>query len=456
MQFLIYAMIFFSTVIENLTERHAYFPKLVQLLPEGLTAVVILVVVAMGARQRFRFVRPEYLFVFAAITMVMVASIISNAVAPGVIFTGIRSYIRAIPLFILPAVYEFSEQQVRRQFKFLLFMAMIQLPFAVYQRMTVLEEERWTGDGVVGTLADSSFLSMYLIGAVCILTGMFLRKRINVWVYFGLFFYLLAATSINETKGTVILVPIALLVSAVVGSPPARRMRVVLLSTAMLAIFGTGFVAVYDYVQRFNPEAHGIVDFFTDSKKLEHYVDTNGGLGVRRQVGRIDAIVTPLAHLSKDPVQLALGVGIGNSSNSSLGPLFTGRYYPLFQHFLINSLSVFLIEIGVLGTFLVFCLYYLIFQDTLAVAKADDSLLGSIAIGWAGITLMIAISMPYKTMHISVFMSYVFWYVSGLIAARRLRLAAQLSEQSHTLRSPALGQARSIPAPAARGARYSR
>lgn len=426
MQYLVYAVLLAATVTEQLSYNRALPAKAalaVLLLPEMLSAIIILIVIFAGTRQRFRNVRAPYLIVFGAIALIMTCSLIANSVGPGAITAGLRYYARAIPLLFLPAVYEFTPNQIRNQLRFLLFMGIVQLPLAVHQRMTVLDQQRWSGDSVVGTFVDSSFLSMYLIGIVCVLTGMLLRKRLSPLHYFVLFFYLLAATTINETKGTLILLPIGLIAAAIVGAPPTKRLRVVLLSSVMLVIFGSGFVVIYDYVQRYNPYFVSITDFFTNERSMSRYVDTASSLGTHRQVGRVDAIVIPFKTLARDPVQLAFGVGIGNASHSSLGEQFTGEYFVLFQHFMITQLSVFLIEIGVLGTGLVFVLYFLILGDSLVVARSDDSLLGSLAIGWVSVTLMFMISMPYKTMHISVSTSYLFWYLSGMVAARRMRLA---------------------------------
>jgi hypothetical protein len=451
MQYLVYVILLAATVSEQLSYSHLFPGKsaiLVLLFPEMLSVLVVAIVIFAGTRQRFRFVRAPYLITFGAIALVITFGLIANTVAPGPITAGMRYYARAIPLFFLPAVYEFTPLQVKKQFRFLLFIGIVQLPLAIHQRMTVLEQQRWSGDSVVGTFIDSSFLSMYLIGAVCILTGMFVRKQISALHYFFLFFYLLAATTINETKGTLILLPIGLLAAAIVGSPPARRLRVVLLSSVLLVTFGSGFVVVYDYVQRFNPYFISITDFFTSEHAMEHYVDTKSGLGTRHQVGRIDAIVTPFKRLAGDPVQLAFGVGVGNASHSSLGEQYTGEYFALYDHFEITAISVFMIEIGVLGTALVFVLYFLIFNDALVVARADDTLMGPVAIGWVAITLIFIVSMPYKPLHVSVSMSYLFWYLSGMVAARRMYLANSAPQPSRTAavtHSPARNAGAAVP-----------
>jgi hypothetical protein len=422
MHYLVLAIIISVSLIDQLTASHI-LPKPLAFIPEVLSGLTVLYVVTAGARQRFQYVRTAYWFAFGGILLVMLCGAFANDVAPGPIFAGIRYYMRAIPLFFLPAVYEFKDWQIRQQLRLLLLFAMIQLPFAWHQRLLVIRTDRFSGDSVIGTLLDSSVLSIYLICAVCILTGLFLRQRISKVTYFVLFFYLLAATTINETKGTLILLPIALLTVVLVGSSPAKRARNFVLTVGIFVVFLAGFIPVYDYLELKNPYYIGIEQFFTNEKAVNNYLDTHSGVGAKHDTGRIDAIVVPLKRLSNDPVQLAFGLGLGNASHSSLGPQFIGAYFPLYAGFLVSSFSYFLLEIGIFGTALVFVLYWLIFRDSLAVARSDDSLTGSIALGWSGVALLVAVATPYKAMHVYESLSYLFWYFSGLVAARRMRLA---------------------------------
>jgi hypothetical protein len=431
MHYLVLTIIVFVSLVDQLSTDHI-LPRPLGFVPELLSLVIVLYVVVMGARHRFQYVRGQYWLTFGAIAAVVLCGAIVNNVAPGPLIAGMRYYLRAMPLFLLPAVYEFKETQIRQQLRLLLMFGVLQLPIAIYQRMIVMRGHRFTGDPVFGTLLDSSVLSIYLICSVCVLTGMLLRQRISKIVYFVLFFYLLAATSINETKGTLILLPIGLVATVLIGSPPAKRLRLAVLTVGLFAIFVAGFAVVYDYVQnvRTNHYYTSLGKFFLDEKQLDRYVDTHSGLGATRQAGRVDAIVVPLRVLSRDPAQLAFGFGIGNASHSSLGPQFIGEHYPVFHSFLVSSFSIFLLEIGVLGTALVFLLYWLIYRDALALARTDNSLIGSLAVGWAGIVVLTIFATPYKTIHTFASLSYLFWYFSGLVAAERMRLALGVRSQS--------------------------
>jgi hypothetical protein len=148
------------------------------------------------------------------------------------------------------------------------------------------------------------------------------------------------------------------------------------------------------------------------------------GIGSTKQVRRGDAIRVPLEYLVKDPVKMAFGLGLGNASHSNLGQQFVGTYYDLFQAFAYISFSIFLLEIGILGTTLVFVLYAFVFFDAVAVARTDtNGITGALAIGWIGVVTVMSAATFYSAIHAYPILSYLYWYVAGVVAARRCQLA---------------------------------
>jgi hypothetical protein len=406
---------------------------LLKLVPEMLSAVVTLVVILLGVRRSFSLVPPKYWLVFGTLVIVIVAGILANEEGSGPILAGARYYLRPIPMFILPAVYQFSDKQLQQQLRALLAIGFLQVPLACYQRWAIFSAGRFSGDDVYGTMMESGILSLVLIGMVLVVTGQFLRKRISGWVFVPLFFFLLIPTMINETKVTVIVLPIGLLTTLVTAAAPGKRMRTFLGGISMLVAFAAIFIPIYDAMNSHSPwkEGRTIEDFFTDQKTMANYMAQKKGaeLGMRRDVRRGDAITVPLQYLSKDPVQLAFGLGMGNASHSNLGEGFTGGYNGLFDKFLVTGFTSFLLELGVFGVSLIFLLYWLIYRDTLAVTRLDPGLTGSIAAGWIGVVATIPLATLYTVIQGYASVSYLFWFYSGLIAARRtqLMLAAQES-----------------------------
>jgi hypothetical protein len=419
---LILAMICSVTLAEYLT-RIAILPRPAKFLPELFSAIVAAYVLGAGVRQRFQFVRATYWLAFGSIAVTMVCGALANTVATGPLIAGIRTYLAPIPLFFLPAVFDFKEQQIRKQLLVLLGITLVQLPIAIHQRWVVMREHRWTGDEVSGTLLISSNLSIFLISCVCVLTGLFLRGRLSKPAFLALFFTLLIPTTINETKGTLLLLPLGLLITLVAGSQPGRRLRLIGLATVLLVAFGAIFIPVYDAMRKYQPYYTPITGWITDQEKVERYLNKDSAVGDTGRVGRWDALVVPLHELSRDPVNLVFGLGLGNASHSNLGEQFVGKYYHRLGPFTTTSASTFALELGLLSTTLVFLILFLVFRDSLAVARVDKCLTGAIAIGWCGVSAVITLATFYKAIHTFESLSYLFWYFSGLLAAARMRLA---------------------------------
>jgi len=399
-------------------------------LPELMSVQILLYVMAAGARRRFDGVAPKYWLTFAALVLVIACGIASNEVTTGPIVSAARLYARAMPLFFLPAVCDFSDKQLQQQLRLLTWIALAQLPIAAYQRWELWSAGRYSGDPVQGSLTDSGALSIFLICAAAVATGFMLRGRLSKPRYCVLLLLLLLPTTINETKVSSIYVPLGLLSAFIVGAKPGKRLRVVMASAVLISLFGAIFLPVYNYFEQGDPYARlgSLTAIMTDQRKMDKYMSSDlQSVGSRGEIRRGDALRVPLQYLSEDPVRLALGLGLGSVSPSTLGRGFEGRYYPLFGPFLQTSFTYFVLEIGVLGVGIVLLLYWLIFRDAFFLARHDDGIVGAVAIGWVGTTMIMCVSLLYTDIHMFESLSYPFWYFSGLIASRRVALARQPS-----------------------------
>ena len=403
-------------------------PPLLHFIPEILSCVLIVYVFIFGTRDRFQSVAPKYWLVFGALAIVIVCGIVNSGTGSGSIITGMRFYLRALPMFFVPAVMRVTDAQLKTQLKWLLALALLQLPIAGYQRWIIYSLGRYSGDDVRGTLLDSGILSMFLISAVLVLVGLLMKRRISKLWFTILFFLLLLPTTINETKVTVIFLPLGLLVTLLIGAEPGKRLRYAGLTLIALIGFGAIFVPVYDMLEEHNHYKVKLIDFFTNEQELDKYLIAHGrnrgtGIGGHKLSGRGDAIMVPVAYLARDPVNLAFGLGLGNASPSNLGKNFEGSYYRLFHSVLITSFSYFILELGVLGLILISVLYWLIFSDTLVVARHDVGLTGALAAGWTGITAIFFLGILYNVFYQFPSLAYLYWYFAGLICARRVALS---------------------------------
>ena len=99
-------------------------PALAKFLPELFSAIVAIYVIVAGVGQRFRFVPSKYWVMFGVLGLWLVCGILANGVGTGPIVAGIRTYLRPLPFFLLPAVVNFQDLQIRQQLKLLLGLAL--------------------------------------------------------------------------------------------------------------------------------------------------------------------------------------------------------------------------------------------------------------------------------------------------------------------------------------------
>ncbi len=164
MNSLVLFMIFVATTVGYLVRMDA-LPQVTKYLPEIISAFTFLLVAILGTRNRFQFVRPAYWFTFGALTAVIICGVLVNSVPSGPLFAGVRAYLRALPFFFLPAVYAFSERQIRSQLLLLFALSALQVPIAVWQRMQTAAIGGFSGDRTAGTVLLSGVLSIFSYAA---------------------------------------------------------------------------------------------------------------------------------------------------------------------------------------------------------------------------------------------------------------------------------------------------
>jgi hypothetical protein len=200
-------------------------------------------------------------------------------------------------------------------------------------------------------------------------------------------------------------------------------MRKTVLALATSAVFVVAFVPVYDYFMK--PRwGYGIVEFFTMEGRVEGYLESGAEVGSHRGVGRVDAVRVAFQVLSRDPSQLAFGLGAGNVSLSALGAQFTGEHFQRYGYFVESHASMLLWETGVLGLLLILVLFGILWADASKLSR-DGGFFPTLALGMTGVVAVFVVSLPYTRMSDSGALSFLFWYLTGLIAAERTRALAR-------------------------------
>jgi len=416
MQRLIY-ILFLAIFLTEFLSRSGAAPRVINYIPEILSGIAFVIVIIQAARQRYAHIRVIYWILFFFIVLHIIFGLVLNSTPTTVIFAGIRTYFKYIPLFLVPLVFTFTNEQIKKQLKLLLFLAIIQLPIAVYQRMTT---NKYTGDYVMGTLDGSGMLTIFMMCCITVLMAFYIRKQIQT-KHFLLFLALLfLPTTINETKITIILLPLALMIPVFFSTTGSQRVKRLIGSSIAGVICLAIFIPVYDTFMA--PRwGYGLLDFLTMEGRLSGYLSKSERKLELGHVGRVDAVVFPVQMLAEDPSKMLLGLGIANVSHSKLGDKFIGEYYDDYGHLIDSSLSTLMWEIGLLGVFLLLLLFYLVFKDALRLRMSEE-IIGLVALAWLSILCIYLLALFYGKIIPSNALSFLFWYFSGLIAAASARL----------------------------------
>ena len=417
-------------VVGDKWERFRWLPKPLAYLPELTGVAAIVLVVALGVQTRFRFVRPTYWIVFGLLLLTAAAGAIANNVEPGVLFAGLRNYLRALPWFFIPAVYLFGDRNLRQQLRWLLVICLIQVPIAIEQRIqTALGHRRFgieavTGDWTTGTLLQSGPLTIFLICAACVLAAFALR-RLLPWKKFAfLFLLVLVPTMINETKITLVLLPLGLALTFMHAGARRARIKQLLGATGLLALFLVLFVPIYDALTANREYGVPLSEYFTNPDYTRSYLFTNRDVGTSASnAGRGDALVVGTRDTLSEPVRAFLGLGIGNASRSALGDQFSGHYWRIYSPFTITGYTRIVLELGLLGFSLLSLFYWLVIKDARIVAARAGGATGALAAAWPAVTVIAFLTLFYTTIEAFASLSYTFFLYAGYMAAERMRLA---------------------------------
>jgi hypothetical protein len=423
MRFVIFLMIVSVLLGEYLTQEFS-LPRYIAWLPEMVSLLAGLIVIVRGIQTRFRDVDAKYFIVFGIMALHIVAGVILNQMSAGVVFSGIRIYLKSLPFFFLPLVVKFEDQDLKWQLLLIAGICLVQFPIAWNQQ----QMPGVTGDSVSGTLGISSFMSVFLCCTAAVAMSLYLKSKISLAMLIFFLALTLPATMINETKGTMFLLPVALLAPVIFlgKTPGTKKMKQTALTLVLIGGFFAAFIPIYDYYARWN---YGILDFFQMEGRVEGYLVKNSDLG-SAETGKIDSLFLPFKAARHDPTQLVFGLGIANVSPSSLGHGFEGEYFGKYGLLMGPTTALFLWEIGLIGTTLAFLILYLIFRDA-RVARKAEGMTGAIALGWIAVIGIMFIAWFYKKTVGSDALGYLFWFYSGVIAAASMRIRrTNMAEES--------------------------
>ena len=391
---------------------------------ELLSGIATIVIIAKIISKKTIALHFKYIAAFTFLLLFIIAGLIINQVQPGSAFYGVRAYFRFLPFFFLPAVYHFSNEQIKKIVMLIFILILIQVPLIFYQRFIEFSH-LLTGDVVRGTFKDPAHVAVFSIVVITFLITLYLRKKINLKLLLILIPILVLPAALNETKSVLFFLPMALIAPIFFIEERKKRLKEIFPIFIFGFIFIVIFVAVYNihYGKRWDGN---VVNMLLTEDRIEGYLHkgaTTKSDGTEKgQVGRIDSVTLPFQVFSNQPIKYLFGVGIGNAISKQTSKLIAGEYSHKFRMHggQVSTASQLIWEIGLVGFLLVLLVLFLIFRDSLALRHGNHTK-NNIALAWAAIFPIVFIMLFYKN---SIAMQQVmvcFWFISGYIASQRYR-----------------------------------
>ena len=385
------------------------------LLPELLAGVALLVVIARVLAGKRLLLDARYILFLVLLLFTIAMGAVAQAVPSGAVVSGLRDYVRFLPFFLLPAIYPFTGRQIKAQLVVLGVILAVQVPLAVYQRFFAFADRMHTGDVVTGTMTDSGTLSIMMVVGVAGLTVLYLKRRLSLMLLLGATAFLLVPTMLNETKATLVMLPVAMLAPLFLMRGAERPFRRLFPLIAVFAVAGAVSINVYNAMLQSHRDPEASLQQFWLEGGVQRYM-YKGSVEGDSRVGRVDSLQLALRGITERPLRAAFGLGVGNVSTAML-PGFEGEYAHYYDRYKISftQLTMLLWNMGFMGLVAFGIFYFATFRDALFLARwsGPPSILGQI---WAPITLIAVMCLLYKPILTSNEIIYPFMFYAGVLA----------------------------------------
>jgi len=400
-------------------------------MPEVLSVVTFFIVALRFAIKKELAIHQKYIYLILSYLIIIFIGTILNSTPIGALFIGIRFYFKHLPFFLLPTVHDFSDKEFRSQLQFLLPLLILQCPLAAYQRFVQYKGVP-TGDLITGTLESSAPLSIVMICSIAVIFALYLKKQVDVRLFLLTSCCLFLPTAIDETKATLIFLPIAFVLPALFsgGYGSLTKTKSLLTMALVGGLFISAYVPIYNhFIKAWGVWGHpnGILAFLQKEDELKNYL-YRGAKGTRgERIRRGDVIVLAYKNLSTDIRSLAFGVGIGNVMDSYFKSC-RGKYSEASRYRPETlALTHLFWELGLMGVIVYFVFFFFLFRDALLLRRSDD-IFGCFALAWTSVIVIIGLCLMYQNIISLNVINFMFWYFSGLVAAKTFKMRT-LSEE---------------------------
>lgn len=382
-------------------------------IPEFIAIFIALAIPFRTATEKQIGLPFKYVFLIFLYLGNILAGLVLNDITGWTTLAGLRIYTKFIPVFLAPIIFPFSERAFKLIILWIYGLSMAQLPVVLFQRF-VTYATSVSGDPMGGTLgvSASGILAIYLVTIMSFLVAFYFKEEIPLWIFLISGAGALLPITLNETKISFLLVPIAFIFPALFLRAKREAILRVLLILVILAGAFVSLKTIYDYYAE-RRWGYGIQGFISQPRTFEKYTK-------RRWDPIVDAFGVGAAENLKFAV---FGRGVGNCSEGFTARL-TGKYFRKAQFYNEGGMTFpkLVWETGIMGMLLFFAFPVLIFFDARRLARANDGITGAYALGMCSFTAFFSASCFYTFTLGSNVLVFLFFLASGQLVSLSTRL----------------------------------
>jgi hypothetical protein len=349
---------------------------------------------------------------------------------PFIYALGMRNYFKFSLFFFIPLMLrEPSFNRIKEQFpRFILVVAVLQLPIAVIQKVMYWGR---TGDVITGSLGAnaSGLLSQFLYMTLPLVIALYFEKRINIRQTIILALMIVAPTTINETKMTLIFMAVLIAVYVLISNKIKFKQKIatIVVGGMMMSAFVWAYSRYSTYGDSRLDEVYTMA--FSGDLYEKYYLKKQGTLN------RIPCIQFAYSNIASNGfIAYLIGVSPGNASNS-FSYEGMGTYYKRYIQLKIDGvqLAQYIWEWGTIGLLIWAILFGRLFYDA---SKLKKSIYNMWFTGMVGVAMVGTIYNPNIMTEV---LGYYFWFTAGIVAREYAYQKSKMplpKETQSTLTSP--------------------
>jgi len=407
-KFMLYLLIVGLFILDWLFLKHGIGIRQMTWLPEFISILIAISLPFRTAIKKEGSVPIKYFFLLFLYLAHIGSGFLFNDVTGWTMLSGLRIYTKFIPIFLVVIIFPLTEQEFKKIVLLVFVLAMVQFPVVLWQRF-VSYATSLSGDPMGGTLGHSAsgVLSIFLLIILSFLVAFYFKEQISLPKFLIALALAFIPTTLNETKITFLLLPVAFVFSAFFIKAKRQTIFRVMLVLCVFVVSFFVFRGIYNYYYNLR-YGYSIETFLAMPGRVQRYNST-----------RIDPMKYAFVYGMKDFRFVVFGHGAGNVSEGFTRKL-NGKYVQEGIYYGVGDVSFtkMIWELGLLGTILFFLFPFFVFLDSASMSR-KPGFEGAFSLGMVNFAVFFFLSMFYTFTMDSNLLIYLFFLTAGYIVHRR-------------------------------------